>query len=303
MIRLRQSTASQEVALGYFLDDTDGKTPETALTIANTDIKLWKAGATAVVDKNSGGATHMAGGLYSIVLDATDTGTVGPLVIFVLVTGALPVRVECEVLSAAVFDFEFGTNAPPTAAAVTAIDGKLPAALVSGRMDSHTGAMGANVMTAAAAATDFATELNVGMATSAELTAMAATLATVLSHVDTEITTILARLPAALESGRMAASITGLGAGAVDAPTLTDAACAKIVDILFRRHLSDVEASANGDTLVRQSLIGALAKLVNAWSISGSTATVKRADGTTNFYTQGLTGTPGAAPVTAAGNS
>ena len=38
---LRQSTASQEVQLGKFVDDTDGKTAETALTINNTDIKLF----------------------------------------------------------------------------------------------------------------------------------------------------------------------------------------------------------------------------------------------------------------------
>jgi len=35
---LRQSTASQELLLGPFVDSTDGVTAETALTIANTDI-------------------------------------------------------------------------------------------------------------------------------------------------------------------------------------------------------------------------------------------------------------------------
>lgn len=103
-IRLKQSTASQEVPLGPFLDDTDGKTAETALTIANTDIKVWKNGATTLANKNSGGATHISGGIYYAVLDATDTNTLGPLVIFVQVAGALPVRVECEVLAANVFD-------------------------------------------------------------------------------------------------------------------------------------------------------------------------------------------------------
>lgn len=103
-IKLRQSTASQEVPLGYFVDSTDGNTEETALTIANTDIKLWKMGATSLANKNSGGATHMANGLYYCVLDATDTNTLGALVVFVHVSGALAVRVECEVLPAAVYD-------------------------------------------------------------------------------------------------------------------------------------------------------------------------------------------------------
>lgn len=103
-IRLKQSTASQEVPLGVFVDETDGKTAETGLTIANTDIKLWKMGATTLANKNSGGATHISGGIYYAVLDATDTNTLGGLVIFVHVAGALPVRVECEVLPANVYD-------------------------------------------------------------------------------------------------------------------------------------------------------------------------------------------------------
>lgn len=104
MIALKQSTAAQVVPLGYFLDSTDGNTEETALTIANTDIKLWKAGATSLVDKNSGGATHMANGVYYTTLDATDTNTLGPLVIFVHVAGALPIRLECEVRLANVYE-------------------------------------------------------------------------------------------------------------------------------------------------------------------------------------------------------
>jgi len=103
-IALRQSTASQEIPLGPFVDSTDGVTAETGLTIANTDIKIWVTGATSLANKNSGGGTHMANGVYSAVLDATDTATLGPLVIFVSVSGALPVRLECVVLTAVNYD-------------------------------------------------------------------------------------------------------------------------------------------------------------------------------------------------------
>lgn len=103
-IYLRQSTASQEIPLGYFVDSTDGNTEETALTIANTDIKLWKNGATTLANKNSGGATHISNGIYYAVLDATDTNTLGPMVIFCHPTGALAVRVECVVLTSNIFD-------------------------------------------------------------------------------------------------------------------------------------------------------------------------------------------------------
>ena len=104
MIYLKQSTASQEVLLGPFVDSTDGVTAETGLTIANTDIKVFKAGATTLANKNSGGATHISGGNYYAVLDATDTDTLGSGTIVVQVSGALAVRHDFTVLPAASFD-------------------------------------------------------------------------------------------------------------------------------------------------------------------------------------------------------
>lgn len=104
MIWLRQSTAAQIIALGPFLDSTDGNTEETSLTINAADIKIWKWGATSLVAKNSGGATHMANGVYYATLDATDTDTLGPLAIFVHVAGALFFRTAAIVLPANVYD-------------------------------------------------------------------------------------------------------------------------------------------------------------------------------------------------------
>ncbi len=165
-IRLRQSTASQEIPLGYFVDSLDGNTEETALSIANTDIKLWKMGATSLASKNSGGATHMANGLYYCVLDATDTNTLGGMVVFVHVSGALAVRVECEVLPAVVYD-----------------------SLIAGsdRLQVHVDEMTAGIITAAviatgavdadAIATDAVTEIQSGLAT-------ASALSTVSGYVD-----------------------------------------------------------------------------------------------------------------------
>lgn len=110
MIYLRENTASQEVMLGPFVDDTDGKTAETALTIANTDIKLWKAGATSEVSKNSGGATHIASGRYYAVFDATDSNTRGSMRASVHVAGALPVWEDIAVLGANVYDSLFSDD-------------------------------------------------------------------------------------------------------------------------------------------------------------------------------------------------
>lgn len=109
---LRQSTAGQELPLGPFVSSADGNTPQTGLTIANTDVRLQKAGTTAEVGKSSGGATHIASGRYYAVLDATDTDTVGPLRVSVHVGGALAVWLDCCVLAPAVYDTLFGTADP-----------------------------------------------------------------------------------------------------------------------------------------------------------------------------------------------
>lgn len=109
-IPLKLSTSLQEVPIGVMVDEDDGKTAETALSIANTDIKIWKAGATSLANKNSGGATHISGGVYYAVLDGTDTDTLGPLVLFVHKAGALPKRVNCVVHPANVYDSLVGSE-------------------------------------------------------------------------------------------------------------------------------------------------------------------------------------------------
>ena len=129
MLILKQSTASQAVLLGPFVDSTDGVTAETGLTIANTDVRVSKNGAN-IVAKNSGGGTHDENGFYQITLDATDTDTVGTLQVHCTMSGALPVFAEFQVVEEAVYDDVFASGAagyntttPPTAAAVrTEID-------------------------------------------------------------------------------------------------------------------------------------------------------------------------------------
>jgi cell division protein ZapA (FtsZ GTPase activity inhibitor) len=96
------------------VSSTDGDTERTALSIANTDIKVWKSGATTLASKNSGGATHIANGEYYCVLDATDTDTIGPLKLTIHVATALYVQVFCVVLDEAVYDVLFGTTALST---------------------------------------------------------------------------------------------------------------------------------------------------------------------------------------------
>ena len=108
---LKQSTASQTFALGPFIDDTDFKTPETGLTIANTDVKLIKGTSTTSVNKNFGGGTHIVNGKYGFTFDATDTETVGGLDVSIKVAGALIVTAKFWVLEEDIFDAFFAASA------------------------------------------------------------------------------------------------------------------------------------------------------------------------------------------------
>jgi hypothetical protein len=107
---LKQSTASQTRLTPRFVDDTDFKTPETGLTIANTDVKLSKNGA-ASANKNSGGGTHIEAGRYALTFDATDTATVGELAVGIVISGALPVEFKYFVVEEAVYDGLFAASA------------------------------------------------------------------------------------------------------------------------------------------------------------------------------------------------
>ena len=109
MIPLKQSTAFTWKA-GPFVDDTDGKTPETALSIAQADIRLAKAGGDYAQSHNAAGATHDEYGCYDVPLDATDTNTVGHLRVTIQKSGALPVWQDFFVKPANVYDAECGSD-------------------------------------------------------------------------------------------------------------------------------------------------------------------------------------------------
>lgn len=100
---LRKSTAVT-LRFGPFVDNGDGFTPETALTIARADVRLSKAGGAFAQKTETTSATHDENGWYSIPLDATDTGTVGTLRIAIYKTGALPVWQDFDVVEQNIFD-------------------------------------------------------------------------------------------------------------------------------------------------------------------------------------------------------
>jgi len=106
---LKEATAVT-VKMGPFLDETDQKTAEEALAIAQADIRLSKNGGAFAQTNNVAGATHDEKGWYGVPLDTTDTDTLGTLVVAVHEAGALPVHLEFMVVPANVWDSLFGAD-------------------------------------------------------------------------------------------------------------------------------------------------------------------------------------------------
>lgn len=98
-----QANTAVDVLIGPFIDDTDGKTAETALTLSQADIKLSKNGQALTQKNDDTAAAHDANGYYNCELNATDTNTEGTLTLIVHETGALPVRHDFMVLSQAAY--------------------------------------------------------------------------------------------------------------------------------------------------------------------------------------------------------
>jgi hypothetical protein len=107
---LRQSTAV-DLPLGPFVDAADGFTAEDGLTISQADVRLKKnAGAWAQINESTA-ASHEENGWYEKAFNATDTNTVGHLVVAVHEAGARPVVNEFTVLEEAVYDALYTSGA------------------------------------------------------------------------------------------------------------------------------------------------------------------------------------------------
>ncbi len=114
MLFLKQST-SVTVHFGPFVDKTDGVTLETglgtAMDNATTGIRLSKNGGTLADRTDSTAPAHDAMGFYKIVLDATDTGTLGTLMmVFEEAATTLPGWMTFMIVPANVWDSLFGAD-------------------------------------------------------------------------------------------------------------------------------------------------------------------------------------------------
>ena len=171
---LKQSTAAT-IKLGPFVDDTDGKTAETALTIGQADIRLSKNGGDIAQSNNTAGATHDELGYYDIPLNTTDTGTLGRLRVLVSKAGALPVWQDFLIVTANVFDTFCST----------------------GSLNVNAASLSTDAITAASVKADAVTKIQNGLATAAALDAVDnfvdTEVAAILAAVDTEVAAIKAK--------------------------------------------------------------------------------------------------------------
>jgi len=116
---LKQSTAV-DVLIGPFVDITDGATAETG---ESPSVKLSKNGQALGAKNDATTPVHDADGYHNCELDATDTNTVGTLVLTVAASAtALPVRHEFQVVEEDTYEYLYASGAAPDTqiAAITA---------------------------------------------------------------------------------------------------------------------------------------------------------------------------------------
>jgi hypothetical protein len=100
---LKQSTATT-ILMGPFINSTT-LLAETGLTLTSSDFQIWKKGGTSLAAKNeSSSGTHRGNGYYTVPIDATDTNTLGDLVITCNESGTLFAKSEYMVVPDHVYD-------------------------------------------------------------------------------------------------------------------------------------------------------------------------------------------------------
>jgi hypothetical protein len=101
MSQFLEKDTAPTVVIGPFVDDTDGVSLKTGLSILATDVKISKAGA-AFGNRSDGTApVHMVSGIYNCLLNATDTASAGTLDLACKVAGAMVVAHRFNVVDTA----------------------------------------------------------------------------------------------------------------------------------------------------------------------------------------------------------
>jgi len=297
---LKQSTAI-DISMGPFVDSTNGNTVEDALTITQPDIRLKKNGG-AWAQKNAAQTlSHEENGWYEVALDATDTNTVGNLLVAIHESGALPVWREFQVLPANVYDSLIGgTDALQvhaneiTAGLITA------AAIATGAIDAD--AIAADAITAAKVAADVHAEAadavwdeaaaghvaagsfgeQCGTDIDAILVDTGTTLQGEVDGIQADTEDIQSRLPATLDGGNMRSQVKDIDAGVVDvvaAPTLDAAVSSRLATASYTTPptVAQIRTEMDSNSADLNTIIAALAALTVPTADENADALLDRA--------------------------
>jgi len=147
MFFVRQG-ATHKIVVGPAVAVANGYVPVTTLTLSGADEAeaiLHDNGTVVDISGYTFAAITTADGYYHVTLQSGISNTVGHVTLVINDDSlCLPIRVDYTVVEEAVYDQLFAASAPgaATVAALTAVDGRIPTALVGGRIDATVDATG-----------------------------------------------------------------------------------------------------------------------------------------------------------------
>jgi hypothetical protein len=98
------AAVARTILIGPLVDETDGFTVETGLTISQADVQIAANGGTFAQKNDATSCTHRIQGIYGCPLNTTDTNLNGILTVIVHETGARPWRGDWMVIAALPYD-------------------------------------------------------------------------------------------------------------------------------------------------------------------------------------------------------
>ena len=287
---LRQST-SQVIRFGPCLDKTDGVTEETALTLAQADMRLSKDGGAFAQKSAAGNATHDSDGWYSTTLSATDTATVGELILNVhQPANMLPVWMRFFVVEEEVYDDIFAASAvgylkPATAGRDLTITATGAASINWGDVENPTTAVDLS-------ATDIQlvdTTTVAGSVTGAvgSVTGAVGSVTGAVGSVTGAVGSVTGNIGGDVQ-GNVDGSVASIGTGGVIDGAIAAAELANIADACLDRRL-DLGVDNGGNTTTTRTWRQALRAMRNRVVIAGGTMTVYEEDDVTSDFTAAVT--------------
>jgi len=268
------------VVVGPFVDDTDGKTVEGALTVSQADCQLIKNAGAAAQKNSATAASHLAGGHYKVPLNATDTNTLGRLRLYVNEGGALPVWRDFMVVPANVWDSYFGADRLQVHAAEISNSLLTAAALDDGAAEMIAGAVWDEALSGHLTPGSTGDALNDAAGVTPSAVADAVWDEALAGHATT------GSAGGALAGGMVIAD------GAITEEAFSSGGLNAIADALLRRDFSSVTGEA------ARSMLNALRFLRNRWAVNAGALTVYKENDTSVAWEAVATDDAAADPIT-----